>query len=171
MVLPVPSYLFARCCEDTSHCTNVGEPDYSMQLLSDFLQMRNNLIKQLVGSGLKNFKALDACCVTTCTSTANTAARLSELKRFTAKVLCLSRLQEPSGPRCSNTEGTAVFPTKAVQVSESLLERLQESHQLCSNPDQPLRYCAAPKWNVSFNIRGLARGRPRGFGFHPYRRR
>ncbi len=65
--------------------SNTREPGYSTQLLSDFLLMRNNLIKQLVGSSLKNFKVLDACCTTTCPSTANTVTRLAKLKRFTAK--------------------------------------------------------------------------------------
>jgi hypothetical protein len=85
IIPPIPRYLFARCCGDTSHCTNAGDPGYSTHLLSEFLQMRNNLIKHLVGSGLKNFKVLDVCCTTTCTSTANIATRLTELKRFTAK--------------------------------------------------------------------------------------
>jgi hypothetical protein len=54
-------------------------------LLSGFIQLRNLLIRSLVQKGLKNFKVLDTCCVTTCKTTANIAERVSEMRKVTSK--------------------------------------------------------------------------------------
>jgi hypothetical protein len=85
IIPPMPRYLFTRCCNDPSHCTNANDKEYSQSLLTDFLQLRQSLIGQLVSKGLSNFKVLDTCCTTTCTSTATTANRLVELRKVTAK--------------------------------------------------------------------------------------
>jgi hypothetical protein len=81
----IPRYLFSRCCDDPGHCTNTNNASYQKNLLSSFLQQRNNLIKILVSAGVQNFKVLDACCTTNCATTANTKTRLSDLKQVTAK--------------------------------------------------------------------------------------
>jgi hypothetical protein len=85
IVPPIPGYLFSRCCSDTGHCTNAQDPDYCEKLLSGFLQLRNDLIKNLVAAGVTNFKVLDACCTTAGATTANTKTRITDLKRVTAR--------------------------------------------------------------------------------------
>ncbi len=73
------------CCDDTGHCTNAYSDTYQENLLSGFLQQRNNLIKILVSAGVQNFKVLDTCCTTNCATTANTKTRIAGLKQITAK--------------------------------------------------------------------------------------
>jgi hypothetical protein len=80
VVPPIPRYLFSRCCDDLGHCTNANDADFCEILLTGFLQQRNELIKNLVAAGVTNFKVLDACCTTTCATTANTKTRLTDLK-------------------------------------------------------------------------------------------
>jgi hypothetical protein len=53
--------------------------------LTEFFQLCGMLLRHLVGMGVKNFKVMDTCCTTNCTSTANTAKRLSELQKVTEK--------------------------------------------------------------------------------------
>jgi lysophospholipase L1-like esterase len=84
IIPPLPRYLFTRCCSDADHCTNANEENFSAKLLTNFVQLRNELIKQLVSEGITNFKVMDLCCVTNCSLTANTASRLEELKKVTA---------------------------------------------------------------------------------------
>jgi hypothetical protein len=84
IILPLPRYLFSRCCNDKGHCTNADEKDFPEKLLSGFIQHRNELIKSLVQNGLTNFKVLDACCVTNCATTASISDRLNELRNVVA---------------------------------------------------------------------------------------
>jgi hypothetical protein len=84
VVPPLPRYLFSRCCNDPSHCTNADEVDFRETMLTGFLQQRGELIKTLVTAGVTNFKVLDACCTTTCATTANTKTRLTDLKNVFA---------------------------------------------------------------------------------------
>jgi hypothetical protein len=81
IIPPLPRYLFTRCCSDADHCTNANEENFSAKLLTNFVQLRNELIKHLVSEGLTNFKIMDSCCVTNCGLTANTASRPEELKK------------------------------------------------------------------------------------------
>jgi hypothetical protein len=46
-------FTFSRCCNDDSHCINASEETYAEQLLSGFVQLRTDLIRQLVQSGLR----------------------------------------------------------------------------------------------------------------------
>jgi hypothetical protein len=72
IVLPLlPRYLFARCCNDSSHCTNAKDPDFQSTLMSGFVRLKNELIKQLVSQGVTNFKVMDSCCVTSVPTTAS----------------------------------------------------------------------------------------------------
>jgi hypothetical protein len=43
----------------------------------------------LVAHSITNFRVLDSSCVTTCTTTANIVAGISELRQFTAKEFSL----------------------------------------------------------------------------------
>jgi hypothetical protein len=85
IIPPLPRYLFTRCCSDRSHCTNAGEKDFAENLLSGFIQQRNELIKSLVQNGLTNFKVLDVGCVTQCTTTASILERLNERRNVFAE--------------------------------------------------------------------------------------
>jgi hypothetical protein len=79
IIPPQPRFLFKKCCNDTAHCTNYDEPDYSSKLLTGYINLRNTLIRHLVASGLRNFKVLDSCCTTDCINTATTSERLVAL--------------------------------------------------------------------------------------------
>jgi hypothetical protein len=85
IVPPLPRYLFSRCCSDKGHCTNAGDKDFSENLLSGFILQRNELIRCLVQNGLTNFKVLDVCCATTCTTTSNLTERLNALRGVLAE--------------------------------------------------------------------------------------
>ncbi len=56
---PLPRYLFTRCCSDADHCTNANEENFSAKLLTNFIQLRTEMIKHLVSEGLTNFKVMD----------------------------------------------------------------------------------------------------------------
>ncbi len=83
VVPPTPRYLFSRCCSDSSHCTNANDSNFAEQMLSGFLRQRTELIRQLVQSGLSNFKVLDSGCTTDCSATASIPERLAALKKTT----------------------------------------------------------------------------------------
>jgi hypothetical protein len=85
IVPPLPRYLFLRCCNDKGHCTNANENDFPEKLLSGFIQQRNELTRSLVQTGLTNFKVLDACCVTNCTTTASIPDMLKELRKVASE--------------------------------------------------------------------------------------
>jgi hypothetical protein len=77
---PLPRYLFSRCCGDENHCTNASDKEFCETLLTGFAQLKRNLISHLVNLGVTNFKVMDFCCATTCTTTANNPERLHGLK-------------------------------------------------------------------------------------------
>jgi hypothetical protein len=85
IIPPLPRYLFARCCSDKGHCSNMHEKDYQDVTMSGFIQLRSNLIWLLVASGLKNFKVMDSCCATNCSLTASVRERIVELRKVPAK--------------------------------------------------------------------------------------
>jgi hypothetical protein len=84
VVPPLPRYVFAGCCNDTGHCANLKNPEYKEKMLTDFIQLRHILIKELVANGVKNFKVLDTCSATALHSTANTTTRIEALAAVTA---------------------------------------------------------------------------------------
>jgi hypothetical protein len=78
---PLPRYLFSRCCSDSNHCSNASDPDFQPTLMSGFVRLKNELIKQLVSQGITNFNVMDSCYVTSVPTTASIDLRLSELKK------------------------------------------------------------------------------------------
>ncbi len=84
IIPPLARYIFSRCCDDASHCTNADEKDFSEKLLSGLILQRNELIKSLVQHGLTNFKFLDVGCVTPGAPTASVSEKLADLKKVTA---------------------------------------------------------------------------------------
>jgi hypothetical protein len=111
IVPPLPRYLFARCCNDGSHCSNAKEDAYAENLLKGFLQLRADLIRQLVQSGLTNFKVLDSCCVCNCEKTANVPERIAALKVTTT----------PDGIHFTDI-GNNFLATRAIACLKSLIE-------------------------------------------------
>jgi lysophospholipase L1-like esterase len=189
IIPPLPRYLFARCCNDTDHCTNAAVPDFCKTLLSGFTEMRNSLIRQLVSSGLTNFRVMDICCTTECPVTACTEERIKGLRSVTAKdgvhfvdagyrnmagrcVDCLLKMLKKADDASSIQPGKSGSPT-------SFFWRGFRS------PRGSSRFKKSHVWTPG--IRGTARGRavpargraktPRGqlhqsstSNYHPYRR-
>jgi hypothetical protein len=83
IIPPIPRCLFSRCCGDVSHCTNVSDSNFAETMLTGFLRQRTDLIRQLVQSGLTNFKVLDSCCTTSCAATASVSDRIAALQKTT----------------------------------------------------------------------------------------
>ncbi len=83
IIPPIPRCLFSRCCSDTSHCTNADDSNFAETMVAGFLRQRTNMIRQLVQSGLNNFKVLDSCCTTNCAATASIPERIAALKKTT----------------------------------------------------------------------------------------
>jgi hypothetical protein len=167
IIPPMPRYLFARCCADAGHCTNFGLPDFAQNLLSGFIQLRNLLIRSLVQKGLKNFKVLDTCCVTTCKTTANLKDRVTELRKVTAK------------------DGVhfvaAGYGNLAARVTASLVALVAAPQKENKSTVHFWRGFKSdigslkPKVPATATLRGRGhnglRGRPFARGFHPYHRR
>ncbi len=48
VIIPLlPRYLFARCCGDSSHCTNWNTDNFPVEILSGFIALRHQVIKTL----------------------------------------------------------------------------------------------------------------------------
>jgi hypothetical protein len=54
-------------------------------MLTDFIQLRHTLVKELVANGVSNFQVLDTCSATALPCTANTASRIQALAEITVR--------------------------------------------------------------------------------------
>jgi hypothetical protein len=166
IIPPLPRYLFARCCDDAGHCTNFDQSDFAQNLLSGFIQLRNLLIRTLVQKGLKNFKVLDTCCVTSCKTTANIAERLSEMKKVTAK----DGIHFVTAGYC-NLAARATASLVAMMATPRN-EEIKSSHFW--RGFKSLHGSREPKLPLPGPSKSRGRGFPRGSrfarGFHPYHR-
>jgi hypothetical protein len=125
------------------------------------------LIRSLVQKGLKNFKVLDTCCVTTCKATANLNDRVVEMRKVTSK------------------DGVhfvaAGYGNLAARVTASLVALAAAPRR---EPKSIVHFWRGfksdigsmkPKVSVSVTVRGRGhsnlRGRRLARGFHPYHRR
>jgi hypothetical protein len=163
IIPPLPRYLFARCCDDAGHCTNFDQSDFAQNLLSGYIQLRNLLIRSLVQKGLKNFKVLDTCCVTTCKTTANINERIAEMKKVTLK------------------DGVhfvaAGYGNLATRAISSLVAVLVAPRRELKTTTHFWRGFKSDKLKVSASgtVRGRGQGNLRGRrlarGFHPYYRK
>jgi hypothetical protein len=128
VIPPLPRYLFSRCCNDSGHCTNASDNDFSQSLLASFLQLRHSLIRQLVSRGLTNFKVLDTCCTTTCigTATLEQAFRTekSHCKGWCA--FCYTRLRQHGRQSIGNPANNADISTTHKEREHSLLAWVQK---------------------------------------------
>jgi hypothetical protein len=168
----MPRWVFALCCRDPGHCTNAGTENYEQHLLTDFMHLHGILIRQLVGMGIKNFKVMDSCCTTTCSPTANTAARLKELRKVTEKdgIHFTQAGYQNLADRC-------MVCIRALLVNHGKEERLSTFFWRDSRaPGGPsASHCAASISHMGearHTVAGgsLSRGRITLQGFHPYRR-
>ncbi len=88
---------------------------YCLRRTTFFLQLRTDLIRQLVQSGLSNFKVLDSCCTTSCEKTANIPERIISLKETTKK----------DGIHFTET-GNSHLATRAINCLKGLIDGTQE---------------------------------------------
>jgi hypothetical protein len=110
IVPPLPRMVFSRCCNDKNHCSNANKEDYQECLLTGFIKQRNDLIRHWVHFGLKDFKVLDSCCVTSCSPTANIPERLE----------CLRKVTRDDGIHF-NTEGYKNLASRAIGCVRSIM--------------------------------------------------
>jgi hypothetical protein len=176
VIPPLPRYLFSRCCSDKGHCTNVTEPEFPSEMLSGFIKQRNELIRLLVQSGLKDFKVMDTCCTTSCIQTANIQTRLAEL----TKVLSDDGVHY-------NVIGRKNLAERTIKCLGSVLSNgktpVKQTTFFCRG-FRSLRGSVLPRAVAGVGshpfgnqLRGTLRGRARGGlhghrtrGFHPYKR-
>jgi lysophospholipase L1-like esterase len=182
---PLPRYVFARCCNDSGHCINANDTEYQSFMMSGFVRLKNELIKQLVSHGVTNFKVMDSCCVTSVPTTATIGERLSELKKmssgdgihFTAEGYknmasriseCLKTLIGKPAKQAKQT--TYFWRGFRSRRGSSILRNSVGSHSRSDRNDRSVR-------NDGIPMRGGPRGRSWGGslgrrprGFRPYRK-
>jgi hypothetical protein len=83
IVPPLPRYIFTGCCTKSDHSTNINNSGYCTKLLTDIINIRNNL-KKFVGELGIHGHVLDSCCVASCPTTANTQTRVAALRSVCA---------------------------------------------------------------------------------------
>jgi hypothetical protein len=173
---PLPRYLFSRCCSDNSHCTNASDPEYSSALMSGFVRLKNDLIKNLVSQGVTDFKVVDSCCVTPCSTTSNIIERLDELKNVTN-----------SDRTHFNAAGYKNLATRTIGCLKTLVSKPKKATSQTTyfwrgfrsrhGSSLPRSLVGTPNWPPGNPVRGGPRGRTSGGplshrprGFHPYRK-
>jgi hypothetical protein len=176
---PLPRYVFARCCNDKGHCINADDPEYQSFMMSGFVWLKNDLIKQLVSNGVSNFKVMDTCCVTSVPTTATIGERLSELKKvssgdgihFTAE-----GYQHMASHVIECLKTLIGKPTKMTK-QKTYFWRGFRSRRGSSIPVATVGSHSRSVRGGGIPLRGGSRGRPRGGssgrrprGFHPYRK-
>jgi hypothetical protein len=86
---PVPRYFFAGCCGRDSHCTNVKDPDHSIQMLQEHTRirtaMKNHIINNTQTTLRKNIRILDLIGTLNTDGTHSQITQLNSLKHFTAR--------------------------------------------------------------------------------------
>jgi hypothetical protein len=175
---PLPRYVYARCCNDSGHCTNAGDPEYQSFMMSGFVRLKNDLIKQLVHNGLSNFKVMDTCCVTAVPATAKIGERLAELKKVSSGdgVHFTAEGYKHMARRISECIKTLTGNPKTTK-QKSYFWRGFRSRRGSSAVANAGGLHSQSAWNDGIPLRGGSRGRPRGGssgrrprGFHPYRK-
>jgi hypothetical protein len=173
---PLPRYVFAQCCNDNSHCTNANDADFQSTMLSGFVRLKNELIKQLVSHGVSNFKVMDSCCVTTVPTTASVNERLVELKNVTNSdgIHFVADGYKTMAARVTECLKTLILKPSTQKKQSTYFWRGFRSRRGSATP----RNTVSPaEWSDGNSIRGGSRGRHRGgllsrrpWGFHPYRK-
>ncbi len=78
LIPPLPRYLFAPCCANQNHCTNMSEDGYCDKIMSDLIAVRHKLIKMVNDLGLKKIRVTDSCPVIELTPADNIKSRLEK---------------------------------------------------------------------------------------------
>jgi hypothetical protein len=173
---PLPRYVFAQCCNDNSHCTNANAADFQSTMLSGFVRLKNDLIKQLVSHGVSNFKVMDSCCVTTVPTTASVSERLVELKKVTNSdgVHFVADGYKNMAARVTECLKTLILKPSTQKKQSTYFWRGFRSRK---GSDIPRSTFSSVDWSDGCSFRGGSRGRQRGGllgrrprGFHPYRK-
>ncbi len=184
IIPPLPRYLFARCCSDTSHCTNWNSDGFPAETLSGFIALRQLVIKTLTRLHVKNFRVSDACCMTNCTPTANTATRIAELRKVTSKdgihfvesgyknlasscVSSLKALLISGSSQKSTRQGNENFYWRGFRspVGGSLSGLPSGANTVNNFSSRPLRGRGSGS-----SARGRFPSASRPYGYHPYKR-
>jgi len=85
VIPPQPRYLFAPCCSDRSHCSNVGQGSHAETLLAGCFRLRAILKRKMVASGSQNPPwVMDTCCSVPNAPECTVVEKLSVLKRVSS---------------------------------------------------------------------------------------
>ncbi len=134
--------------------------------------LRGTLIPRLVRLGVKNFKVMDTCSTTSCTTTASTANRLAELRTVTAND---GVHFTQSGYKNLANICTSCLPT-LISTPKNIEEIITHFWRGFRNSRGSLRIMASlghsmPGRSAAHGNRtAFALGRFHSRGFHPYRR-
>jgi hypothetical protein len=173
---PLPRYLFAQCCNDSSHCTNAKDADFQATMMSGFVRLKNELIKQLVSHGVTNFKVMDSCCVTSAPTTASINERLIELKNVSNSdgIHFVADGYRNMASRVTECLKTLIHKPNTPKKQSTYFWRGFRSRRGSTLPRNSV---VSVDWSDGNSMRGVSRGRPRGGslsrkprGFHPYRK-
>ncbi len=176
---PQPRYLFTRCCSDENHCTNATDKEFCETLLAGFAQLKRDLIGHLVCLGVTNFKVMDFCCTTTCSTTANIPERLHGLRNvYTSDGVHLTtdghkNLAKRSIECLNNLMATGTKkPSQATYFWRGFRSRRGSSLPRNHVGTKPRSGTGSVGSSVmARGSRGRLRGNPSvSRGFHPYRR-
>jgi hypothetical protein len=174
---PLPRSLFSRCCNDKNHCTNLTDKGFTEELLTGYIRLRNELIKQLVSHGLSSFKVMDSYCMTQCPKTASIAERLKELRGIMAKddTHFLEAGYKNLAERCMNCIRQMTNDAKrTAKKSVSYFWRGFKSPCGSTAPRLAVGHSSAGRGHtLRGNARGGGRGTFRGHrsrSYHPYQR-
>ena len=61
LVPPQPRYLYHPCCQEVTHCANMGKEGYASALLAETVKLRSVLKKRLGGKALGVHWVMDTC--------------------------------------------------------------------------------------------------------------
>ncbi len=56
---PIVRYFRCSCCEDSSHCVNVGKAGYRRGMLADLGEIRDAMLETCLSAGMKGFKVIN----------------------------------------------------------------------------------------------------------------
>ena len=85
VIPPQPRYLYSGCCQDESHCTNLGQQGHAEKLMGEILHLREVLKRKLVSKLEGRFWVTDSCMATNVASDKTAKDRAESLRAVSAK--------------------------------------------------------------------------------------
>jgi hypothetical protein len=58
IISPIVRYFRCGCCEDSTHCINVGKAGYRRGMLADLGEIRDAMLQACLSAGMKGFKVI-----------------------------------------------------------------------------------------------------------------